>query len=73
MFNLFNTDKNRKLNKMPLYPNPNLDKIIFSQIILYKKFMLEQDFYISNNHPLVTLLSSCFTQGFMDLIPDEIA
>lgn len=73
MFNIFNTGKNRKLNKIPLYPNINLNKIIFSQLIYFKKFMLEENFFMDNKHPLITLLSSCFSSSFMRMIPEEIA
>lgn len=73
MFNIFNTGKNRKLNKIPLYPNINLNKIIFSQLIYFKKFMSEENFFMDNKHPLITLLSSCFSSNFMHMIPEEIA
>ncbi len=73
MFTLFNTGITRTSNKLPLYPNINLNNIIFSQLIRFKNFMLEEDFFIDNKHPLVTLLNETYSESFMNMIPEEIA
>ena len=44
MFNIFNTGNDRMFNKVPLYPNNNLDNILYSQLSTFKKYMYKESF-----------------------------
>ena len=48
MFNIFNTGNDRMFNKVPLYPNNNLDNILYSQLSTFKKYMYKESFFIDN-------------------------
>ena len=73
MFNIFNTGNDRMFNKVPLYPNNNLDNILYSQLSTFKKYMYKESFFIDNKHPLVTLLNECYATSYIDMVEDEIA
>ena len=71
MLNIFNSG-NILLNKFSLVTNSNLDKILFSQLILFKNFMLDEDFFAPNNDPLVQLINDAMPHDYVNLIDEEI-
>ena len=71
MLNIFNSG-NILLNKFSLVTNSNLDKILFSQLILFKNFMLDVDFFVPNNDPLVQLINDAMPHDYVNLIDEEI-
>lgn len=71
MLNIFNAPKVR-LNTFPITTTPNLNRKLFSQLLLYKKFMFEETFYVNNNNPFVMLLNDAIPYNYKELVTDEL-